>query len=113
MAYLELVIKIISEKYIEMSSSNDEVKLIAVPKKVEEYLEREAYNRGIDVELLIVEKLLISTDPQTRKEVYTSNADLLLNEAFNYLNKGDLIQASEKGWGACASLWGKGGDGTL
>ena len=87
-----------------MSSSNDEVKFIAVPKKVEEYLEREAYNRGIDVELLVVEKLLVTTDPETRKEVYISNADLLLSEAFNYLNKGDLVQASEKGWGACASI---------
>ena len=84
--------------------TDGEVKLIAVPKKVEEQLEKEAYEKGIDVELLIIDKLSASIDPETRKEVYASAADVFLSEAFNYLNKGDLVQASEKGWGACASV---------
>ena len=84
--------------------TDGEVKLIAVPKKVEEQLEKEAYEKGIDVELLIIDKLSASIDPETRKEVYAGAADVLLSEAFNYFNKGDLVQASEKGWGACASV---------
>ncbi|MGC9105110.1 MAG: PaREP1 family protein [Thermoprotei archaeon] len=86
------------------NASNDEVRLIAIQRKVEEYLEEEAHNRGIDVELLIVEKLSTAIDPEVRKEIYVSNAELLLSEAFKYLSKGDLLQASEKGWGACASI---------
>lgn len=56
------------------------------------------------MELLVIDKLSASIDPETRKEVYASAADVFLSEAFNYLNKGNLVQASEKGWGACTSV---------
>ncbi|MDT7903421.1 MAG: PaREP1 family protein [Caldivirga sp.] len=75
-----------------------------IPREVEELLRREAYERGIDVELLLIDKLAKDLDPAIKVSLYLNKAEELFKEALDYLNRGDLIQASEKAWGACASV---------
>jgi len=77
---------------------------VQVPKRIEEILKKEAYEKGIDEELLLIDKLRKELDPSTRYSLYKEKAVELLAEAKNYLEKKDLIQASEKAWGACASI---------
>ena len=74
-----------------------------VPKRLEEALKEEAKNRGIDEEVLLIDKLARDLDPKTRAELYEEKALELLEEARGYLERKDLVQASEKAWGACAS----------
>ena len=74
-----------------------------VPKRLEEALREEAKNRGIDEEVLLIDKLARDLDPKTRAELYEEKALELLEEARMYLERKDLVQASEKAWGACAS----------
>ena len=74
-----------------------------VPKRLEEALREEAKSRGIDEEVLLIDKLARDLDPKTRAELYEEKALELLEEARIYLERKDLVQASEKAWGACAS----------
>lgn len=62
-------------------------------------IKKEAFEKGVFEEILLIDKL--SLDPSTR---FTLKANELLSEAKKYLEMGDLIQTSEKAWGACASI---------
>jgi Archaeal PaREP1/PaREP8 family. len=53
---------------------------------------------------LLIDKLSKDLDPQTRYSLYKEKAEELLAEARKYLESKDFIQASEKAWGACASI---------
>ncbi|WP_048054713.1 PaREP1 family protein [Acidianus hospitalis] len=53
---------------------------------------------------LIEYLLIVILDPQTRYSLYKEKAEELLAEARKYLESKDFIQASEKAWGACASI---------
>lgn len=75
-----------------------------IPRLLEEALRKEAFEKGIDEELLLIDKLSRDLDPSTRFTLYKEKANELLSEAKKYLESGDLIQASEKAWGACASI---------
>ncbi|QIW23837.1 HEPN domain-containing protein [Sulfolobus sp. S-194] len=75
-----------------------------IPKLLEEVLKKEAFEKGIDEEILLIDKLSRDLDPSTRFTLYKEKANELLSEAKKYLERGDLIQASEKAWGACASI---------
>ncbi|MGC9105423.1 MAG: PaREP1 family protein [Thermoprotei archaeon] len=70
-----------------------------IPKLLEEALKREAFEKGIDEEVLIIDKLSRDLDPATRFALYVEKADDLLSEARKYLEAGDLVQASGKAWG--------------
>ena len=56
------------------------------------------------MELLLIDKLAKDLDPAIKVSLYLNKAEELFKEALDYLNRGDLIQASEKAWGACASV---------
>ncbi|BDB99774.1 PaREP1 family protein [Saccharolobus caldissimus] len=75
-----------------------------IPRQIEEILRKEAYEKGIDEEILLIDKLGKELDPITRSSLYIEKAKELLAEARNYFEKKDLVQASEKAWGACASI---------
>ena len=70
-----------------------------VPKRLEEALREEAKGRGIDEEVLLIDKLARDLDPRARAELYEEKALELLEEARVYLEGKDLVQASEKAWG--------------
>ena len=40
----------------------------------------------------------------TKQEAYTESSRQFMNKAFNELAQGDVVQASEKGWGAAAQM---------
>ncbi|GGP19775.1 hypothetical protein GCM10007981_04820 [Thermocladium modestius] len=56
--------------------------------------------KGIDEEVLLIDKLSKDLDPQTRYNLYKERAKELLAETRKYLENKDFIQASEKAWGA-------------
>ncbi|MQL56303.1 PaREP1 family protein [Acidianus ambivalens] len=75
-----------------------------LPKEIEDAIKKEAKEKGIDEEVLLIDKLSKDLDPQTRYSLYKEKAEELLAEARKYLESKDFIQASEKAWGACASI---------
>jgi uncharacterized protein (UPF0332 family) len=75
-----------------------------LPKLLEEIIKKEAREKGIDEEVLLIDKLSKDLDPTIRFNLYKEKAEELLLEAKKYLEKRDLLQASEKAWGACASI---------
>jgi hypothetical protein len=77
--------------------------MLTIPKEVEEALLKEAFKKGLDPEVLLLDKLSSSLDPKSRVKVYLEKSKELIERAERHLAEGDLAQASEKAWGACAS----------
>ena len=73
-----------------------------LPKSVFERFRRLAEAEGVQVEELIVERLVGDLDPKTRVEVYWEMGETYLRQAEEELAKDDLKQASEKIWGSAA-----------
>ncbi|MDI6884775.1 MAG: PaREP1 family protein [archaeon] len=82
------------------------VTYIILPKKLGEKLRARAEERGYLPEELGVELLRKSLnedlDPEDLAEHYQALSEKYLRDAKEVLNKGDLVQASEKLWGATA-----------
>jgi len=75
---------------------------IKVPSRAAELLLKEARSRGLHIQDIVLEKLEADLDPKDKAQDYMEVSLLLLNEAKQELDKGDLRQASEKIWGAAA-----------
>lgn len=75
---------------------------IKLPRSVVERLRREAEKLGLTLEEYIVELALQGLDPPEAARGYLEAALNLVEEAREELGRGDLRQASEKIWGACA-----------
>jgi len=75
---------------------------IALPKAIIEELVRRASKAGTSVMEYLLDLLMQSMDPGTGARRYLEVAKQLLEEARQELEEGDLRQASEKIWGACA-----------
>jgi hypothetical protein len=77
---------------------------IALPKRIEEKLRKKAEETGtLPEELtvdLIVKSLKEEIDPEELVEHYQTLSEKYLAEAKQLLSKGDLVQSSEKLWGA-------------
>jgi hypothetical protein len=61
---------------------------VHIPREVEELLRRETYERGIDVELLLIDKLAKDLDPAIKVSLYLNKAEELFKEALDYLSRG-------------------------
>ena len=77
---------------------------IEIPKEIYEILRQEARKRGRTIEDLIIDLILKTADPPARIKAYKKLHEKYLEEAQKYLRKGDLVQASEKYWGAVTAL---------
>jgi|YelNatPaOPRAMG01_1025707.scaffolds.fasta_scaffold16784_10 hypothetical protein len=81
---------------------------LALPKKIEERLKEESERTGASEEELIVEALLKAfgepLDPEVKVEMHLKLSEKYMMEAEEFLKKGDLVQASEKAWGAASQI---------
>jgi hypothetical protein len=79
-----------------------------LPKKIEKRLKEESERTGASEEELIVETLSKTLeeplDPETKVEIHLKLSEKYMNEAEEFLRKGDLVQASEKAWGAASQI---------
>jgi len=75
---------------------------IEVPEEIYHVLKKEASRKNKDILQLLIEKLIV--DPRDRALAYMKLHEKYLSEAEDYYKKGDLVQASEKYWGAICSL---------
>ncbi len=75
---------------------------IVIPARIAERLRREARERGVCLEDLVLELLSKDMSDDERADSYVEAALALLEQAQEELAKGDLRQASEKVWGAAA-----------
>ena len=77
---------------------------IKLPDEVYELLLAIAKKRGKSVEEVIVESVIDKLDPEIRVDVYLKLHEKYVREAEEFYAKGDLVQSSEKYWGALTSL---------
>jgi alkyl sulfatase BDS1-like metallo-beta-lactamase superfamily hydrolase len=75
---------------------------LTIPERIAERIRREAEKQGLAPEEYILEAITRDLDPDERAREYIESASALLEQAKEELQKGDLRQASEKVWGACA-----------
>jgi len=75
---------------------------LRLPRAIAEEIERRASEAGVSIEEYLLDITTRDIDPVTAAEKYIVSAQQLLDEAANGLAKGNLRQASEKIWGACA-----------
>jgi uncharacterized protein (UPF0332 family) len=75
---------------------------LVIPKRIAEKLRREAGRIGLTPEEYILELLTRNLDPEQKSREYIEASRSLVEQAREELEKGDLRQASEKIWGACA-----------
>jgi hypothetical protein len=75
-----------------------------IPEEVIGIIEREARRRGLSLAEFLVNSVANELDPTARLKVYVKLHEKLLKEAEELSGKGDLVQASEKYWGAVTSL---------
>jgi hypothetical protein len=75
---------------------------LSIPERIAERIRREAEKQGLAPEEYILEAITRDLDPDERAREYIESASALLEQAKEELQKGDLRQASEKVWGACA-----------
>ena len=74
-----------------------------LPEKVLSELERKAKAENTSVEGLIADALAaFLDDPEAEEEMHLKLSEKYLREAEEFLSNGDLVQASEKGWGAAS-----------
>jgi hypothetical protein len=76
----------------------------SIPEEVINIIEKEARKRGLSLVEFLVNSLARELDPRARLEVYVKLHEKYLREAEELSEKGDLVQASEKYWGAVTSL---------
>jgi hypothetical protein len=81
---------------------------LVLPKKIEKKLKEEAEKTGISEEELIIEALSkFLNEPinlETKAEIYLKLSEKYLRDSEEFLTKKDLVQASEKAWGAAAQI---------
>ncbi len=65
-------------------------------------LEKRAKKMGVTIDEYLLDILVKDLDPDEGAEKYLQGAEELLEHAKKMLSRGDLRQASEKIWGACA-----------
>jgi len=75
---------------------------IVIPRPIAERVRREAEKLGVSVEEYIADLLLEDLDPRDRAREYVEVAGELLRQAESELERGNIRQAAEKVWGACA-----------
>ncbi len=75
---------------------------ISLPKAIYEVLMEKARERGMSIEELIADTFIDDPDYKARAKKYIEGAKQLIEQAKIEVDKGDLRQASEKIWGACA-----------
>lgn len=79
---------------------------IILPKKLGEKLREKAEKKGLFPEELAIEFMLKDLgeklDPDDLAENYQTLSEKYFEEAKEFLNEGDLVQASEKFWGAAS-----------
>jgi len=75
---------------------------IAVPESIAKRIREAAERLGVAPEEYILELVSKDLDPEERAREYIEAARDLVARAREELGKGDLRQASEKIWGACA-----------
>jgi hypothetical protein len=83
-----------------------ELAFIALPRKLSERIREKADETGLFPEELTVELILQNLneelDPEDLVEHYQALSDKYFEEAKGFLKDGDVVQASEKFWGAAA-----------
>jgi len=81
---------------------------IILPKRVEKKLREESEKRGATEEEIVIEALSKMLDeplnPEERAEIHLKLCEKYMDEAKEYLEKRDYIQASEKAWGAASQI---------
>ncbi|MEM1611075.1 MAG: PaREP1 family protein [Sulfolobales archaeon] len=75
---------------------------LVVPERIAEMLRREAEKHGLTPEEYILEHLIKNQDPVQRGREYIEASIDIIRQAEKELERGDLKQALEKIWGACA-----------
>jgi hypothetical protein len=81
---------------------------LVLPKKIEKKLKEEVERTGISEEELMIEALSKflnePIDPETKAEIHLKLSEKYIKDAEEFLTKKDLVQASEKAWGAAAQI---------
>ena len=75
---------------------------LTLPQPIAEKLRKEASRRGLTPEEYVLDLLTENLDPEQSSRDYIEAAVSLIEQARKELEKGNLRQASEKIWGACA-----------
>ena len=75
---------------------------ITLPKVVAEEILRRARERGVSVDELLMDVVLKDLDPHSGSRKYIEASLELIDQAEHELERGNLRQASEKIWSACA-----------
>jgi len=75
-----------------------------ISKEIYELLIKIARKRGVTVNELILECISKNVDPKVKIEIYTKLHEKYLREAEELYNKGNIVQACEKYWGALTTL---------
>jgi len=78
--------------------------VIEIPVELYNIISDIAKKRGKSVEQIILESFINSVDPKRRIELYLQLHETFLKEFEKFYNKGDLVQAGEKLWGAVTAL---------
>ena len=77
---------------------------IVIKDPLARYIAVKAREKGVSVEELLASLLADELDRDDRVKLYIDLHERLVAEAKDYMNKGDLIQAGEKLWGALCAL---------
>ena len=81
---------------------------LVLPKKIEKKLKEEVERTGISEEELIIEALSKflnePIDLETKAEIHLKLSEKYIKDAEEFLTKKDLVQASEKAWGAATQI---------
>lgn len=75
---------------------------IVLPRAVVEEIAKRASALGVSTDEYLADSVLRFLDPEVASEKYLEASLQLLQQAREELSKGDLRQAGEKVWGACA-----------
>ncbi len=68
------------------------------------FINEESRKRDVAVELFLADLLAQRLDPKDRVDIYLKIHEELLRHSDDEYAKGDLVQASEKLWGAVVAL---------
>lgn len=77
---------------------------LSIPEEIYRVLKEQADKLGKDIIEIIIDSIVPIVDPDTRVNIYTMLHEKYLREAEDLVEKGDLVQASEKYWGAVTAL---------
>ncbi len=77
---------------------------VCIPEEVAAVLEREARRRGLSLLEFLLSCVADRLDPRSRVELYVGLHGRYLREARELAEERDLMQASEKYWGAVTAL---------